>query len=137
MISILLIFVLFLAGCGSQTLYMCADGTPGGNQFPDASKELIYVCPDGLETDQIYKCKFVNKLIISPKNAELKSINFVNGYVRVSGWSATLINVYPEEGNFYAQLVLSKYEEQPYETLIQVHGETGLTTCVKNCKYTV
>ncbi|MCA9477570.1 MAG: hypothetical protein KC535_00300 [Nanoarchaeota archaeon] len=132
----LILLSLLLSACGGQTLYMCSDGTPGGGQIPDVSKSLTYFCPDGKETDDFTRCTFVKEITITQKDAETKSINFVNGYVRASGWSGTLINVYPEEGDFYGQLVISKNGEQSYETLVKVDGVKGSVSCFQNCLYT-
>ena len=131
-----LITVLFLVGCGSQTLYLCMDGTPGGAQQPEPGKNLIFICPDGRETENINLCTFEKQISISLRDAETKSLNFVNGYVRTSGWTATLINVFPEEGDFQAQIVVSKRDEQSYETTVQVDGRTGAVICKSNCLYT-
>lgn len=129
--------LLILASCSSpQTLYMCSDGTAGGGSVPDQSKEIVYVCPNGEEVTAYSECEYTNIFIISQKEAETKSINFVNGYVRSSGWSGTLINVYPQEGHFYGQVVISKSGEQSYETTVKIDGERGTVTCEQNCLYT-
>ncbi len=128
--------VLLIVGCSSsQTIYMCSDGSVGGAVVPSSSK-LTIVCPNGVETDSVATCTFPNKLSISQKEAELKSINFVNGYVRSGGWISTLINVYPESGNFYGQVVVAKNGEQSYETVVEVNGTTGTVNCAQNCVYT-
>lgn len=129
------LFVLFLVSCSSsQTIYMCADGSVGGSIVPTSSK-LTIVCPNGKEVESITACSFPNKLSISQKEAETKSINFVNGYVRTSGWSGTLINVYPQSGNFYGQVVVAKNGEQSYETVVEINGTTGSVSCAQNCVY--
>ena len=132
----MVVALLILAGCSnSQTLYMCADGTVGGAVIPEPGKNYEFICADGTIEEDITKCDFPNKIIISQKDAEGKSINFVNGHVQTSGWTSTLINVYPEEGNFYGQVVVSKYEEQSYETTVEIDGIKGTVVCIENCEY--
>lgn len=131
------ILSIFLVACSSpQTLYMCSDGLPGGGVIPEVNKDVVYVCPDGKETENLADCTFTGVITISQKDAETKSINFVNGYVRSTGATATLINVYPEKGNFYGQVVISKTGEQSYETTVEVDGDRGTVSCVSNCLYT-
>ena len=131
---VLIVAMLFLAGCGSQYIYMCKDGTPGGNQQIEKNK-VIYVCPDGTETINLGRCSFIEQSEITQKAAEEKATDFVRGYVSSNGWQVTLVNVNQQEGDWLAQLVIQKREETSYETTVLVDGESGFVTCEKSCEY--
>lgn len=134
MIVLLAILTIFLVGCGAQHVYMCSDGTFGGGEQIEKSN-VVFHCPDGKPTKDISLCNFEQAVTISKKDAESKAFNFVQGYVSASGWNSKLINVYSEEGNWYAQLVVSKRDETPFETVVLVDGTKGSVTCANNCLY--
>lgn len=135
LISLILLLVLGLSACGAQKIYLCADGSTAGGQQAEG-KNIIYVCPDGSETKNVLECTFDKLATISSKEANLNAINFVNGYVRTSGWTATLINAYKDGGNYKAQIVISKQGEQSYETTVIIDGRKGTAQCDENCFYT-
>jgi len=126
--------ILLLAGCGNQVLYMCKDGTPGGGQVPEKSS-VVFVCPDGTETKDITRCSFEKQTTVKRTDAEKFALNFVKGYVQAAGWQASLINAYTEEGEWYAQVVVSKRDENPFETLVKIDGKKGIASCETNCAY--
>jgi hypothetical protein len=130
-----LVVCLFLAGCGAQELYYCKDGSIGGGQEPTSSR-LLYYCPDGTRTTDLLRCDFDAPITIKQDDAEDKAQNFVEAYTKTDGWSTRLINAYKEDGRYLAQLVLSKRDEAPYETLVVVNGQNGVVSCFENCEYT-
>ena len=131
---LLILLTLVFAGCGAQHVYMCSDGSVGGAEQITKSK-LVYHCPDGRLTKNIATCQFDPSASISKTDAEENAQNFVRGYVQANGWQTTLINAYQEEADWFVQVVLSKYEETSYETILKVDGERGSVSCESNCLY--
>ena len=129
-----LVVCLFLVGCGAQELYFCKDGSLGGDQVATKNK-VVYYCPDGTKTVDPSVCDFERPVTIDQKAAEERAENFVSGFVDASGWDTTLVNTYREDGKYYGQLVVSKRDEQPFETTVVVDGQKGTVTCQSNCVY--
>ena len=134
LITFLLLSLLILTGCGEQHIYLCKDGSLAADQEID-SKKVVFHCPDGKNTLDYNSCRFEKPLTITSDVAEEKALSFVEGYARASGWSSKLVTVYEEDGNWYAQIVLSKRDEVPFETLVRVNGTQGIATCEENCLY--
>lgn len=131
----MLLSILVLAvGCGEQHVYLCKDGSLAGDQTID-SKKVVFHCPNGKNTLDYNSCKFEKPITINQEAAEEKAMSFVEGYAKASGWSSKLVNVYSEEGNWFAQIVLSKREEVPFETIVRVNGTQGIVSCEENCQY--
>jgi len=133
--TILVTCVLFLTACGSQTLYMCKDGTPGGGQGI-TSNNIKYICPNGRETDDIGRCTFEKRISVSERDAEKAAVAFVNGFVSSDGWKTSFINAYREDGAWHAQLIISKRDEGSVETIVAVDGLKGTVSCEETCEYT-
>jgi phage terminase large subunit GpA-like protein len=134
-VAALLLLVLFLPACGSpQKIYMCQDGTIAGNQ-QITEKDVLYICPDGRETSNPQQCSFTLPVAVTQKDAEQKATSFVQGHVQANGWQTTLVNVYRLEDDYQAQLVVSKFNEPSYETIVLIDGTTGVATCTENCDY--
>jgi hypothetical protein len=134
LISLLILLSLLVVGCGEQHVYLCKDGSLAADQVID-SKKVVFHCPDGRNTLDYNSCKFDKPITITSKVAEEKSLSFVEGYVRAAGWSSKLVTVYAQDGNWYAQIVLSKKDQTPFETLVRVNGTQGIVTCEENCQY--
>ncbi len=132
----LLILLLALAGCGAQKIYFCSDGSVGGNQ-QITSKNAIYVCPDGIEVNTPLKCHFTLAPTLTSDDAKRNALSFVEGYVRANGWQTTLVNVYKNEDDYKAQIIISKHDETSYETIIKINGTTGVASCEEKCDYVV
>jgi len=113
---------------------MCQDGSVAGNQ-EITEKDVLYVCPDGQETSNPQRCSFTLPVSITQKDAEQKATSFVQGHVQTNGWQTTLVNVYRLEDDYQAQLVVSKFNEPSYETIVLIDGNTGAVTCTENCDY--
>ncbi|MBN1175285.1 hypothetical protein JXA48_01440 [Candidatus Woesearchaeota archaeon] len=131
---ILVTLTLILTACGTQEIYLCSDGSFGGGQVA-TSDNLVYFCPDGRQTTNYNSCTFEKQIVILQKDAETKALNFVNGHLRANGWQATLVNVNVVDGNWLAQVVVSKYDNPSFETVVKVDGLTGFATCDRNCDY--
>ena len=129
-----LVVCLFLVGCGAQELYFCKDGTIGGGQYP-ADKKIMYFCPDGTQTINPDTCRFEAPVTIKLSDAESRAKSFVDAYVRSDGWTASVINTYREDGNYFSQIVISKRDETPYESIVLVDGTKGIVSCSQNCEY--
>ncbi len=108
-IILLLLVSLLLAGCGAQHIYLCSDGSVGGNEQATKSN-LVFHCPDGRLTKTMATCQFVQPLVITQVEAEQNAQNFVQGYVSSNAWQSTLIQAYQEEGESLVQLVIEKYD---------------------------
>lgn len=130
----LVVLVLLLSACGSQKVYLCPDGSVGGGQ-PITSNKPLYICPNGQQVTNYESCEFVNQVNLLESDAEVKALNFVNGYLMTSGWQSTLVNVNIVEGDWLAQIVVSKYDETSFETVIRIDGQSGYASCAKNCDY--
>lgn len=130
----LISLTLILTACGAQEVYLCSDGSFGGGQVA-ASDNLVYFCPDGRQTTNYNSCTFEKQIVILQSDAEVKALNFVNGHLRANGWQATLVNVNVVDGNWLAQIVVSKYDNPSFETVVKVDGLTGFATCDRNCDY--
>jgi len=134
LVFLLLFLSALVVGCGHQDIYLCKDGSLAGDQVVD-SNNVIFHCPDGHNTLNYDSCKFEKPITITSKVAENKALSFVDGYTRASGWSSKLVTVYAENGNWYAQIVLSKRDEHPFETIVRINGTQGIVNCEKNCQY--
>lgn len=134
LLSLFLLITVALVGCGEQHIYLCKDGSLGAGQVVDSNK-VVYHCPDGKQTLNYNACKFEKPLKITSEVAEEKALTFVEGYAKASGWNSRLVTVYPEDGSWYAQIVLSKRDEVSFETLVRVNGTQGVVTCEENCDY--
>lgn len=133
---VLLALTLFLVSCGANEIYMCRDGSVAGDQAVTSSSNTIFVCPDGSKVRSVSSCSFDLVASITQDDAEEKAMSFVSGYTSSNGWLTKFVNSYQEEGNWYAQLVLSKYDEQAYQTTVEIDGDKGVVVCIKNCEYT-
>jgi hypothetical protein len=129
-----LVVSLFLVGCGAQELYFCKDGSLGGGQVMSSSK-VVYFCPDGTKTIDPGVCRFEKPVSITQDVAEEKAEEYVEAYVQADGWRANLINAYKEDGRYVAQVVVSKRDEDSYESTVIVDGQTGVVTCEDECPY--
>jgi hypothetical protein len=134
LLTLFVLLLVFLTGCGSQTLYMCKDGSIGGGIVPEQGVDTTYFCPNGKETTNVKTCTFTPVFVVDKKTAEVSALKYVQGYVVASGWQATLINVYQDE-DWKAQIILSKRDQTGYETIVSVNGTTGTVTCETNCEY--
>lgn len=134
LIILILSITLFLTGCGGQKIYLCADGSMGGNQ-QIISKNVIFVCPNGQETTNYEACQFQKQYTILQKDAEYKALNFANGHLQANGWQATLVNAHVVDGDWLAQIVVAKYDEKSFDTVIKIDGTTGFASCESNCEY--
>lgn len=130
-----LLLLVLLTGCGTQHIYLCSDGTVAGNEVITKSK-VVYHCPSGNLASDISQCSFSKQNVISEDQARENALNYVEAYVSSAGWKVTFINAYAEEGNWYAQLVIAKRGEEPYQTLVSVDGKRGSVSCLENCPYT-
>ena len=128
------LLALLLSACGTQEIYLCKDGSLAGDQQITSDK-VIFHCADGKKTNVYDKCSFEKPLTITQKLAEQKSLAFVQGYSQANGWSAKLINVYAQNGDWYSQIVLSKRDESSFETIVKIDGIKGIASCEENCKY--
>ena len=133
---VLLSLSLSLVSCGHEEIYTCRDGTIAGNRVVDLGANNVFVCPDGSKVRSLNSCDFDVVASISQDSAEEKAISYVSGYTTSNGWMTKFVNSYEEEGHWYAQLVLSKYDEQAYQTTVKIDGERGVVTCIENCAYT-
>lgn len=132
---LLVLLTLVLTACGGpEEVYLCSDGAVGGGQ-PMPSGNVLFFCPDGRSTLDYNSCTFSAQVLITQEDAEMKALSFVNGYLLSNGWSSTLVNVNIVEGNWLAQLIVSKFDEDPFETVIEVDGLTGFAKCHKNCDF--
>lgn len=130
----LLFLTLTLTACGTQEMYLCSDGSFGGGQTV-TSNNVVYFCPDGRQTTNYNSCTFEKQIIILQKDAEVKALNFVNGHLRANGWQSTLVNANVVDGDWLAQIVVSKRDSPSFETVVKVDGLTGFATCDRNCDY--
>lgn len=112
---------------------MCSDGSVGGGVVPEGDK-ITYICPDGRETFSLDRCRFTKPFVITQVDAEKAALAYVKGYVAPQGWTVSLINVHPDE-DWKAQLVISKRDEEGYETNLKIDSVTGVVTCEENCQY--
>ena len=131
---VLISLTILLTACGSQEVYLCPDGSFGGGQQVQSNK-VVYFCPDGRQTLDYNSCTFDQQIVINQKDAEEKALNFVDGHLRANGWQSTLVNVNVVEGNWLAQVVVSKYDNPSFETIVKVDGVTGFASCDRNCDY--
>ncbi|MCF7799218.1 hypothetical protein K9M74_04925 [Candidatus Woesearchaeota archaeon] len=134
LIVLLILLTVVFTGCGAQKVYMCSDGTIGGGQ-DITNNNVIYICPDGREAASPTTCRFELPFVIEKKDAEQKAFSFVQGHVQANGWQTKLVNVYPEGNIYQAQLIISKFNEDSYETTIEINGTTGAVACAQNCEY--
>ena len=133
-ISILVVlfsFSLLLVSCGSDEIYTCRDGSLAGDRAIDLGANNVFVCPDGSKVRSISSCDFDVVASIDQDSAEEKAISFVSGYTTSNGWITN-----QDEGHWYAQLVLSKYDEQAYQTTVKIDGARGVVICTDKCDYT-
>jgi len=130
----LLLLILLLTACGTQEIYLCSDGSIGGGQKV-VSNNVDYICPNGQHSTSYASCDFPDRMIITQKDAETKSLSFVNGHLRANGWQATLVNVNRVDKDWLAQMVVSKYDQDSFETVVKIDGESGFATCDRNCDY--
>ncbi len=133
-IGLLILLSLVLTGCGAQHVYLCSDATIGGAIEIEKSN-VIYHCPSGSLTKDINACSFKKQMAVTESDARKNAIQFVEAYVTADSWKASLINAYSQEGAWLAQIVISKRDEQPYESRVKVNGETGEVSCLENCFY--
>jgi len=126
--------LILLTACGQQDIYLCKDGSLAGDQ-QISSNNVLFHCPDGKLTINYDACKFEKPFKITQKVAEEKAKDFVEGYIRTNGWSAKLVTTYKEDGNWLAQMIISKRGETPFETIIKINGTNGIAKCSSNCKY--
>ena len=134
LLFVLVLLTLLLTACGTQEIYLCPDGSFGGGQEA-TTDNLLYFCPDGMQTTNYASCTFDKQIVIYQDDAELKAINFVNGHLRANGWQAQLVNVNTVEGDWLAQIIVSKFDNPSFETVIKVDGVTGFASCDRNCDY--
>lgn len=134
LLTLLILVTILLTACGSQEIYLCSDGTFGGDAKITSNK-VVFVCPDGKYSKDYASCAFPNQYSISQKDAETKALSFTNGHMRANGWDSTLVNVNLVDGNWLAQIVVSKYDETSFETVIKVDGESGFASCDSVCDY--
>ncbi len=134
LMGLLLLVSLGLSACGSQDIYLCPDGSIAGGEEIHKSK-VVYHCPSGTLAEEMNYCSFTTKSNILEDDARDNALNFVKAYVSADSWKVSLINVYSENSSWLAQIVVSKRDEQPYETKVLVDGKTGSVSCLENCFY--
>lgn len=130
----LLILLLFLTSCGPQEIYLCSDGMPAGNQQPE-KKNIVFVCPDGTRTVDADVCKFTKLSSITQETAKVNALAYVQGYVVSNGWNPVLVNANLVDGDWIAQIIVSKLNQESYETSVRIDGSSGFANCEKNCHY--
>lgn len=134
LLVVLLSVSLFLSGCSSQEIYMCPDGSIAGDQEVSGQK-AVYICPDGKTVRSSTQCNYPLQSTISQEDAQNKAQTYVQGYVQDHGWSSRLVNTYLDNQTWIAQVVVSKYDAQPFETTVHIDGQKGVVTCAQNCDY--
>ena len=123
-----------MVSCGPQEIYMCSDGSVGGAQEV-SSTNVVFVCPDGYKTKDISQCNFIKRASLDQHDAEENALQYVNGYVADNGWNARLVNAFTEEEHWYAQISISKRDEQSFQTTVKIDGEKGIVSCIQNCDF--
>ena len=124
---------LLLTGCGKNDVYMCPSGQLAGQQVITGND--VFICPDGSKATSMGGCSYPLKSSITKRDAEGNALNFIQGYVSANGWNPNIVNVNFVNGSYYAQVVVSKYEETPFETKLEIDGETGSVSCASGCSY--
>ena len=131
--ALLLIMTIVLTGCGQNEVYMCPSGTPAGGQR--MSGDDVFVCPDGSKTTSRSGCSYPLQRTIDRRTAEENALQFIQGYVSANGWQPNIVNVNFDNGSYYAQVVVSKHDEKPFESTLEIDGMTGNVDCDKGCIY--
>ena len=130
---VLILATFILSGCGSTDIHMCPSGVMGaGQQLGD---DNVFICPDGSKTKQMMDCNYPLQTSIDKRTANENALSYIDGYTGSAGWDANIVNINLVNGSYYAQIVLSKYQEEPYETRVRVDGTTGEVRCATNCLY--
>ncbi len=130
----ILILLLLISGCtGSQTVYLCKDGSAGGGQEIISTK-VTYFCPDGKKAENYNECTF-ERVLVTEKKARNYAENFLRSSATVFSAQSSIISVYQEQGQWYAQGILSKRDVTSIDTLLKIDGVKGIVTCVSNCAY--
>ena len=130
-----LLSLLLLTSCGHQDVYLCKDGSLAGDQ-QIVKKNVVFHCPNGKNTLDYNACTFEKPLKITQDVAKSKAKSFVDGYASASGWQSKLVTTYSQDGDWYAQIILSKRDQTPFQTIVKINGTNGLADCDKNCDYT-
>jgi len=95
-----------------------------------------YVCADGSIQSESSLCTYNKLTTVRDRDAEDFAENYVKGYLKNSDNSYTLVNVYKEKGDFYANFVISsKIDDFSYESKVLVDGRTGSPKCIENCEF--
>ena len=112
---------------------MCPSGVPGGGQ--DITGDDVFICPDGTKTRSIDGCSYPLKRSVDRTTAKDNAQKFIIGYVRASGWNPNVVNTNFVNGSYETQVIVSRYEQKPFETILLVDGATGTVSCKTGCFY--
>ncbi|MGM5481795.1 MAG: hypothetical protein ACQESE_05300 [Nanobdellota archaeon] len=131
--ALILATTLLLTGCNQNEVYMCPSGVMAGGQ--QMTGDDVFICPDGSKTTSVEGCSYPLQRTVDNRAAEDNAMQYIQGYVSANGWSPRIVNVNFDNGSYYAQVIVSKYDENPFETTLKIHGVTGSVTCEDGCFY--
>lgn len=95
----------------------------------------VFVCPDGSKTRSLNGCSYPLKKDITRRTAKDNAKTFIRGYVSSQGWTSNIVNINLVNQSYEAQVVVSKHEKKPFQTILKVDSETGNVYCKHNCDY--
>ena len=95
-----------------------------------------YVCPDGsIETD-FTRCELPPMASINVQRAESAVQNYGVAQAGARGDQFTRVNVYRQEGDFFAQtLFTNRNTGSVSEVKFKIDGRTAIVTCYEGCQY--
>ncbi|MFP4119109.1 MAG: hypothetical protein ACLFTH_03580 [Candidatus Woesearchaeota archaeon] len=128
-----LVSTLFLSGCGENEIYMCPSGAMAGDQ--ELTGNDVFICPDGTYAETKDECSYPLEQSVDQRTAEDNAMKFIKGYVSAHGWTPNVVSVNSGNGSYYAQVVISKHDEEPFETTLEIDGKTGSVSCESGCTY--
>ncbi|MBI4738792.1 hypothetical protein HY772_04475 [Candidatus Woesearchaeota archaeon] len=98
-------------------------------------KKVVYVCANGIETDDKNECPYNKIASVKQKDAEKYATNYVGAFVNAKGGKSTLVSSYTAKGDFYASFVVSPKDQPAFETTVRVDGVTAQVNCTQSCQY--
>lgn len=99
-------------------------------------KKIVYVCANGIETEDKNECPYNKLASIKQKDAEKYATNYVSAFVNAKGGKSTLVSSYTAKGDFSVSFVVSTKDQPAFETTVRVDGVTAQVNCTQNCQYT-
>ncbi|MBI5398834.1 hypothetical protein HZB03_05195 [Candidatus Woesearchaeota archaeon] len=99
-------------------------------------KKIVYVCANGIETEDKNECPYNKLSSVKQKDAEKYATNYVGAFVNAKGGKSTLVSSYTAKGDFYVSFVVSPKDQPAFETTVRVDGITAQVNCTQSCQYT-